>query len=372
MLVSPLVLVIFWYSIMTSQAKRVAGFVAGAGGCGPASKAQKITHQQTSTTRLLSSATKEGGSNNKKGTVGEPPLYIQEGLFAVNKPLGWTSQQVVGKIRWILEQDAKERGVPDNRTKRRKPWMKIGHGGTLDPLATGVLVVGVGKGTKQLQNYLTGSKGYRAGVELGFQTTTLDMDPKGEIVDKKPYDHVTKEVIEIALPQFRGSIMQTPPIFSALKRDGKKLYELGRKGKTEEDVKIEPRKIQIYRLDLLSTEEDNDNDNSKKSGETSKDESKSLPTIKKFEIDVECGGGTYIRSLVRDIGIAVNTVATMVSLERTKQGIFQPEHCLKDDEKDWTPDNIYKAISDGQELLAEFESSKKETSSENKEEEARK
>jgi hypothetical protein len=142
-----------------------------------------------------------------------PPLYVEEGLFAVHKPLEWTSQQVVGKIRWLLEQDAKQRGVVDLRTKRRNPWIKIGHGGTLDPLATGVLVIGVGRGTKELQHYLTGSKGYRAEIELGFQTTTLDLDPKGEVVARKPFDHVTLERVESILPQFRGTIQQTPPIF---------------------------------------------------------------------------------------------------------------------------------------------------------------
>lgn len=92
--------------------------------------------------------------------------------------------------------------------------MKVGHGGTLDPLATGVLVVGVGKqGTSQLQQYLTGSKGYRAGVTLGFQTTTLDLDPTGHVVEEKPYDHVTLEAIEQVLPQFTGTIQQIPPVF---------------------------------------------------------------------------------------------------------------------------------------------------------------
>lgn len=91
--------------------------------------------------------------------------------------------------------------------------MKVGHGGTLDPLASGVLVVGVGKGTKNLQKYLTGSKGYRAGVELGFQTTTLDLDPTGDVVGKKSFDHVTWAAVEDVLDQFRGTIQQKPPIF---------------------------------------------------------------------------------------------------------------------------------------------------------------
>lgn len=179
----------------------------------PCSLSARTTKIHVSRSKLFSSSTPATDDNVTAEEAPRPPLYLEEGLFAVQKPLGWTSQQVVSKIRWMLEQDAKARGAPDIRTKRRRPWMKVGHGGTLDPLATGVLVVGVGKGTKLLQQYLTGSKGYRASVELGFQTTTLDLDPKGEIVATKPFDHVTKEKIQEILPQFRGSIRQIPPIF---------------------------------------------------------------------------------------------------------------------------------------------------------------
>jgi len=246
----------------------------------------------------------------------QEPLYLEEGLFAVNKPLGWTSQDVVGKLRQVLEKDAGARGAPDRRTKRRKPWMKVGHGGTLDPLATGVLVCGVGSGTRDLQKYLVGSKGYRAEVTLGYQTTTLDADPTGSVVEEKSFDHVVSwdEIDRVLQSEFTGTIQQVPPIFSALKRNGKKLYELGRKGQTAEDLKIEPREVVIYDLKLVRPEDEDDNN-------------KKLP-IQKFVIEVECGGGTYIRSLVRDIGIAMGTVATMTALERTKQGRFLPEHCV--------------------------------------------
>jgi len=251
----------------------------------------------------------------------QEPLYLEEGLFAVNKPLGWTSQDVVGKLRHVLEKDAGARGAPDRRTKRRKPWMKVGHGGTLDPLATGVLVCGVGSGTRNLQKYLVGSKGYRAEVTLGYQTTTLDADPTGSVVEEKSFDHVVSwdEIDRVLQSEFTGTIQQVPPIFSALKRNGKKLYELGRKGQTAEDIKIEPREVVIYDLKLVRPENKDDNN--------SKDNNKQ-PPIQKFVIDVECGGGTYIRSLVRDIGIAMGTVATMTALERTKQGRFLPEHCV--------------------------------------------
>jgi tRNA pseudouridine55 synthase len=145
----------------------------------------------------------------------EPPLYLEEGLFAVRKPLGWTSQDVVGKLRHLLESDARARNAPDRRTKRRRPWMKVGHGGTLDPLATGVLVCGVGSGTRNLQKYLVGSKAYRAEVTLGYQTTTLDADPKGSVVEQKSYDHVTsfETIHEVLQSQFTGKIQQVPPVF---------------------------------------------------------------------------------------------------------------------------------------------------------------
>jgi tRNA pseudouridine55 synthase len=120
-------------------------------------------------------------------------------------------------------------------------------------------------------------------------------------------------------------------LYSALRKDGKRLYELGRQGMDEEDIHIEPRKVEIYNLDLLPT-----NDN----GE-------GLPC---FGLNVECGGGTYIRSLARDIGLSSDTVATMTSLERTKQGVFLTDHCL--DQEDWTPENIYDAIEKCKVLLA--------------------
>lgn len=281
------------------------------------------THNDNKKRPLSATTPSEGEETTDetpKTSLPETPLYLEEGLFAVQKPLGWTSQDVVGKLRSLLEADAKARNAPDRRTKRRRPWMKVGHGGTLDPLATGVLVCGVGAGTKDLQKYLVGSKAYRAEVTLGYQTTTLDSDPKGEIVDKQPFDHVTslETINEVLQSKFTGKIQQIPPVFSALKRDGKKLYELGRQGQTAEDLKIEPREVIIYDLKLVGYNNE--------SGENGNDD-ESKP-IEKFFIDVECGGGTYIRSLVRDIGIALGTVATMTKLERTKQGQFLMEHSL--------------------------------------------
>ena len=260
----------------------------------------------------------------------EPILYLEEGLFAVNKPLGWTSQDVVGKIRNILEQDAKSRHCIDVRKKKRKPWMKVGHGGTLDPLATGTLVIGVGKGTKLLQKYLIGSKGYQAEITLGYQTTTLDSEESGSVVLRKSYDHVTsyQQINDLLQSKFLGKIQQIPPIFSALKRDGKKLYQLAREdGLTADDIQIESRQVIIYKLELSNSELLLDLDLE------SENKQSSQQPIEKFSINVECGGGTYIRSLVRDIGIELGTCATMTKLERTKQGHFllneKDNHCVQ-------------------------------------------
>ena len=277
----------------------------------------------------------------------ELPLYRCEGLFAVNKPLEWTSQDVVSYIRGILERDARNRGakpakLTDRRNKNRA--VRVGHGGTLDPLATGVLVIGVGKGTKELQrcvwtgatvrnrsanvivslsldgfrcSYLQGDKGYRAGGEFGFETTTLDME--GNVTRRGSYDHITREAVEnVIANELTGTIQQIPPIFSAIRKNGKRLYADAREGKSAEDMDIEPREVEVLSFQLLNFD---------------------LP---KFDIDIMCGGGTYVRSLVRDIGYKVGSVATTTYLERTKQGPFQLQDTLA--KEAWNADNIYAAI----------------------------
>ena len=139
---------------------------------------------------------------------------------------------------------------------------------------------------------MSGAKRYRAGVRLGIQTTTLDLDPTAQIVQEKPFGHVTKVSIEQVLPQFTGKIMQVPPLFSALQKDGKRL--------------------EIFDLKLLTT-------NKQEEGLSGY-----------FALEVHCGGGTYIRSLVRDIGHMLDTVATMSSLVRAKQGVFETQKKTKD------------------------------------------
>eukprot|EP00934_Nitzschia_sp_Nitz4_P009068 Nitzschia sp. Nitz4//scaffold248_size28759//2010//3067//NITZ4_008104-RA/size28759-snap-gene-0.9-mRNA-1//-1//CDS//3329543977//9058//frame0 len=258
------------------------------------------------------------------GATNPVPLCRCEGLFSVDKPLNWTSNDVVSYIRGILERDARDRGARPASVKskrNKKQVIKVGHGGTLDPLASGVLVIGVGKGTKELQKYLSGSKAYRAVGEFGFETTTLDME--GDITSKGTFDHVTAASIEKVLPDFRGRILQVPPLFSAIRKNGKKLYQSAREGASVDDIVIDPREVHVMKLELVQSD---------------------TVVLPKFEVNIECGGGTFVRSLIRDIAYKLDTVATTTLLQRTKQGQFLLEGCLPRDV--WCADTIYAAIQE--------------------------
>lgn len=303
---------------------------------------RKLRSSTTTTQRFVVNNSEVGGESNiseeksnptEEDSSPPPPVYLSQGLFAVEKPLEWTSQDVVAYIRGMLTRDARDRGAIGKKrtTGRRKKNLKVGHGGTLDPLATGVLVLGVGSGTKELQGYLSGNKRYKADVQLGFETNTLDME--GNVTKTAPFDHVTLSTIEEVIPQFVGNISQIPPIYSAIKKEGRKLYQEARDGKTEEELDIPPRNVFIEDIHLLPSDS----------------EDKSLP--QHFSLDVECGGGTYIRSLVRDIGTSLNTFATMTGLERTQQGPFTLENALPRDK--WNVDNIYEAIQKNNDASSE-------------------
>lgn len=194
------------------------------------------------------------------------------GFINLNKPKGLTSHDCVAKLRKILH------------TK------KIGHGGTLDPLATGVLPIAVGKATRLLQ-FLPTKKAYRAKIRFGVATTTDDLE--GDIIATGDTEGLNLAMIEPYLPEFIGKISQTPPIYSALKRDGKKLYELARKG---EDVDIPSRIIEIFDLKILAWQNSD---------------------FPELDLDVVCGAGTYIRALARDLGNRLGCGATLAGLERT-------------------------------------------------------
>jgi tRNA pseudouridine55 synthase len=207
--------------------------------------------------------------------------YLDGKVLLIDKPLEWTSFQAVNKIRWHIK---KKFGLKK---------IKVGHAGTLDPLATGLLILCVGKETKNISTYQGQIKEYTGTFTLGATTPSYDLET--EIDQTFPTDHITKELLESNLQQFLGEIDQKPPIFSAIKKDGKRLYELARKGQTTE---IKSRKVTISEFEITNID---------------------LP---KLEFRVVCSKGTYIRSLAHDFGLALNSGAHLSELRRSKIGDF--------------------------------------------------
>ncbi|EED22021.1 pseudouridine synthase [Talaromyces stipitatus ATCC 10500] len=185
---------------------------------------------------------------------------IYEGILPVHKPEGVTSADVLRKLQkhfnpstifrpWIENEISRRKNDANFRNRRKKrPEVKIGHGGTLDPMATGVLITGIGRGTKNLIKFLECRKTYETVVLFGAETDTYDRT--GKLVRKAPYEHITREVVEEALKKFRGKIMQRPPIFSAKSIQGVRLYEYARAGK-EPPVEIKSREVEVYDLQIL-------------------------------------------------------------------------------------------------------------------------
>ncbi|KAI8058265.1 pseudouridine synthase [Syncephalis plumigaleata] len=284
------------------------------------------------------------------------------GVFAVNKPVGLSSYDVVDRLKHLLF-GMTPRGAKKARGKfHSKNNYKIGHGGTLDPLASGVLVIGVNKGTKSLNDYLHGEKIYIGEGLLGSMTDTYDSE--GHLEMTAPYAHVTRDAIERVLDQFRGTIQQIPPKYSALKVNGRPMYDYARKGE-EIPRELVAREVTIYSLELeeFTTDHQYKQPKSKPKPEqtlessasdnnaTTADMNEALmiaadadadvatntsdgdgnassiaenqvpPAI--FRIRVSCSGGTYIRSLIYDIGQALGSTAHMVSLTRVQQGCFK-------------------------------------------------
>ncbi|KAI7649785.1 hypothetical protein D0869_15018 [Hortaea werneckii] len=193
---------------------------------------------------------------------------ILEGVFAINKPTGITSAQVIRDVQshfnpsalfqpWLHAERARRDRESHNQKQKRRSWkqrqpiqVKIGHGGTLDPLATGVLILGIGAGTKRLNEFLECTKSYETVLLFGAATDSYDTE--GKIVARKPYGHVTKEVVEEKVKAFRGKIMQKPPIFSAKRIQGKRLYEYAREGKSlPEGYEIEECAVDVKELEVM-------------------------------------------------------------------------------------------------------------------------
>ena len=215
--------------------------------------------------------------------------FVEGEVLAFDKPLHWTSFDLVAKVRYALCR------------KLECKKLKVGHSGTLDPLATGVVVVCTGKKTKLIDQLQAHQKEYVATLQLGATTPSFDLEKEIDCV--YPTDHITCELIEQIIPTFEGEQWQIPPMFSAVKVDGKRAYKLARKG---EEVELKPKllvidEIEIQHFDVIKMQ---------------------------LTLRIVCSKGTYIRALARDIGQRLNSGAHLVALRRTRVGDIRVEDCL--------------------------------------------
>lgn len=208
--------------------------------------------------------------------------FLEGKVLLLDKPIGWTSFNMVQKVRHLTK------------------VTKVGHAGTLDPLATGLLIICTGKFTKQINTYMGMTKEYTGSMVIGATTPTYDLESEPE--NFQTIDHITEEQIKDATIQFVGDIFQMPPQHSAIKKDGKRLYESARQGI---EVKVDPRPITIESFEITRID---------------------LPTV---DFKVVCSTGTYIRSLVKDFGDALGVGAYMSALRRTRIGDFKVEDAMQ-------------------------------------------
>lgn len=213
--------------------------------------------------------------------------FIDGEILYIDKPLGWTSFDAVKRLR----------GALSRRLGNRK--IKVGHAGTLDPLATGVMILCTGRATKRIEELQSGVKEYVATIALGATTPSFDLET--EIDATYPTDHITRELVEAVLVRFTGRIEQIPPAFSACKVDGVRAYKLARKGS---DVELKPKVLVIDEMELLQF----------------------APT--EIVVRVVCSKGTYIRALARDIGEALGSGGHLSALRRTRVGDVTADKCL--------------------------------------------
>lgn len=217
--------------------------------------------------------------------------FIEGEIFYIDKPLSWTSFNAVKRLR----------GAVLRRMGAKK--FKVGHAGTLDPLATGVLIICTGKATKRIEELQAGVKEYVATMALGATTPSFDLET--EIDATYPTDHISRELVEDSLKKFTGRIEQVPPAFSACKVDGKRAYSMARKGK---DVELKAKVLVIDEIELLDYKPE------------------------EITVRVVCSKGTYIRALARDIGEALGSGAHLTALRRTRVGDVRIDDCLSIDE----------------------------------------
>ena len=231
--------------------------------------------------------------------------FIEGEILYFNKPLRWTSFDLVNKFRYKLSRKLKVKKI------------KVGHAGTLDPLATGVMIICTGRATKRIEEFQYQTKEYVATLKLGETTPSFDLEKEVDAV--YPTEHISRSMVEEVLTSFVGKIQQVPPVFSACKVDGKRAYDLARRG---EEVELKAKTLVIDEIELLNCE---------------------LPVIK---IRVVCSKGTYIRALARDIGVALNSGAHLIALERTRIGDITLDQCMNPEDIDAFLDNEVKIINE--------------------------
>ncbi|MGG9972250.1 tRNA pseudouridine(55) synthase TruB [Ferruginibacter sp. SUN002] len=246
--------------------------------------ARKQTYRQRFTNQLIEAGETPIKQERKERIPIDPVIqqpYVDGKVILIDKPLHWTSFDVVRKLRSLIQ------------------IKKIGHAGTLDPLATGLLIVCTGKFTKKINEYMAQQKEYTGSITLGAVTPTYDLESRPE--QEKDHSAITNEQIYGATKEFVGEIDQFPPIFSAIKKDGVALYELARRG---EEVELKARRITIHAFEITNI---------------------AMPVV---EFRVVCSTGTYIRSLANDFGKALGCGGYLSSLRRTKIGEFTTEEAM--------------------------------------------
>ena len=217
--------------------------------------------------------------------------FVEGEVLHVAKPLTWTSFNLVSKVRWKLQKTLKMKKL------------KVGHAGTLDPLATGVMIICTGKSTKLIESFQYQTKEYIATLELGATTPSFDLELPVDAT--YPTEHITRRLVDEVIPRFLGEIWQVPPAYSAVKVDGKRAYDYAREG---QEVELKPKLLVIDEIEILDF---------------------ALPMLK---IRVVCSKGTYIRALARDIGLALGSGAHLTALERTRIGDIRLEDCWQIDD----------------------------------------
>lgn len=225
--------------------------------------------------------------------------FIEGEVLYFNKPLHWTSFNMVSKIRYKLSRKLKIKKI------------KVGHAGTLDPLATGVLIICTGKATKRIEEFQYQTKEYVATIKLGETTPSFDLET--EVDGTYPTEHISRDLVEQVLNNFVGTIEQVPPVYSACKVNGERAYDLARSG---QEVELKAKTLVIDEIELLDY---------------------SMPVIK---IRVVCSKGTYIRALARDIGLALNSGGHLIGLERTRIGDVTLDMCMSPEDIDTFLNNI--------------------------------